>query len=159
MSGSTKSTRLAGVVISILVIAAVGSIGYFQQRVAPQLYAATSTSASSTSSGLPPPGHYVNVTIPSGAATPPTGYAPNSKTQYGFSPDAITVVIGVNSTVFWNNQDSAPHTATSDTAGAFDTGTIPPGASAEVTFTTPGTYTYHCTFHSWMQGTVFVKSG
>jgi plastocyanin len=160
MSGSTKSTRLAGVVISVLVIAAVGSIAYFQLRVAPQLYPTTSTSTSATSSGLPPPGHFVNVTIPSGASTPPTGYSPNSKTQYGFSPEVITVVIGVNNTVFWNNEDVAPHTATSDTVGVFDTGTIPPGMSSDaVTFTTPGTYTYHCTFHAWMQATVIVKSG
>lgn len=155
-----KSTRLAGVVVSIIVIAAVASIGYFQVDVAPQLYPSTSSTSSSTSSGLPAPGHYVNVTIPSGAATPPTGYTPSSKTQFGFSPDVITVVIGKNNTVYWNNQDAAPHTATADASGGFDTGTISPGASSgPITFDEPGTFTYHCSFHSWMQGTVIVKSG
>jgi len=143
----------------LLVIAAVGAIGYFQVNVAPRLYSTTSSTSASTSSGPLVAGTYANVTIPSGAATPPTGYTPGSKTQFGFTPDVITVVIGKNNTVYWNNQDTAPHTATSDTAGVFDTGTIGPGATAEITFTTPGTYTYHCSFHSWMQGTIIVKSG
>ncbi len=26
-------------------------------------------------------------------------------------------------------------------------------------FTTPGTFTYRCIYHSWMQGTIIVKSG
>ena len=154
-----KSTKAAGVVISLLVIIAVGAIGYFQLRVAPQLYASTSSTSSATSTGLPPPGHYVTVTIPSGAAIPPSGYTPNSKTQYGFSPDTITVVIGQNNTVVWNNEDTGLHTATSDTSGVFDTGNIAPGASAMLTLTTPGTYTYHCIYHAWMQGTIVVKSG
>ena len=160
MSGSTKNTTAAGIVISVLVIAAVASIGYFQLRVAPQLFTTTSTSTSTSSTGPLLPGHYVNVTIPSGASTPPTGYSGGQqKTQYGFDPDVITVVIGKNNTVFWNNMDAAPHTATSDQSGAFDTGNIGPGATGTYTFTTPGTYTYHCNYHPWMQGTVIVKSG
>ncbi len=160
MSGSVKSTRLAGIVISVLVIAAVGVVGYFQVGVAPQLYS-TSSASVSTSSGTLTPGHYVNVTIPNAASSIPTGYTQGQKTTYGFSPDAIVVVVGVNNTIFWNNSDVAPHTATSDPGdpAAFDTGTISPGAaSTGITLTVPGTYTYHCSFHSWMQGTITVKS-
>ena len=155
LSSSAKSTALAGIAISVLVIAAVASIGYFQFKVAPSLF--TSPSISSTSALLP--GKYVNVTIPNNAGTPPQGYTSGAKTTFGFSPDTITVVIGKNNTVQWINNDTAVHTATSDTAGIFDTGTIPSGGSASFTFTTPGTYTYHCSFHAWMQGTIIVKSG
>ncbi len=154
MSTSNKSTALAGVVISAIVIAAVASIGYFQVEVAPKVFTTPSTSSTLASTG-----QLVNVTIPNGAGSPPSGYTPGAKTQYGFAPDTITVVIGKNNTINWINEDIAPHTATSDTAGVFDTGTIAPGASAQVTLTSPGTYTYHCSFHSWMQGTVIVKSG
>ncbi len=100
----------------------------------------------------------VNVTIPSGAGTPPAGWTGSGKTTYGFGPNTVTLVIGKNNTVLWINNDVTIHTATSDTAGAFDTGNIAAGATAQFTFTTPGTYTYHCTYHAWMQGTIVVKS-
>ena len=106
-----------------------------------------------------PSSQCVNVTIPSGAGTPPPNYSAGQKTTFGFMPDTITVVIGKNNTVFWTNDDASIHTATSDTAGVFDTGNLNQGESAQFTFTTPGTYTYHCIYHSWMQGTVIVKSG
>jgi len=79
---------------------------------------------------------------------------PNSP---GFSPSTITVVIGVNNTVVWNNDDSVPHTVTAND-GSFSSGNLNPGDSYSFTFTTPGTYAYHCSYHSWMKGTVIVKA-
>lgn len=78
------------------------------------------------------------------------------KTTDAFNPNPIVVTIGVNNTVVWVNDDSMMHTATSDT-GAWDTGDILPGQSASITFTTPGTYTYHCSPHPTMVGTVIVQ--
>jgi plastocyanin len=155
MSKGPKDTYVAGIVLSVLVVAAIGAIGYFQFNVAPQIFTSTSTS-SSTTGGLVP-GHYVNVTIPNGAGVPPQGYTQGAKTQYGFSPDTITVVIGVNNTVNFINGDIAAHTATSDVSGLFDTGIMAPGASMAFTLTTAGTFTYRCTIHAWMQGTIIVK--
>jgi plastocyanin len=157
LSGHQKETPVAGIVLSALVLIAIGSIGYYQLNVAPNVFTSSSTTIS-TSGGLVP-GQYVNVTIPSGASSPPSGYAAGAKTQYGYEADTITVVIGKNNTVNWINNDVAPHTATSDVAGLFDTGTLGPGASKAITLTTTGTFTYHCSFHPWMQGTVIVKSG
>jgi plastocyanin len=94
----------------------------------------------------------------SGASAEPSGYTAGAKTTYGFGPDVVTVVIGKNNTVYWVNDDVADHTATSDTAGIFDSGVLSPGGSYQFTFTTPGTYSYHCSLHPWMQGTVIVKS-
>ena len=140
--------------MAVLIIGAVGVLGYYQVEVAPgQQSSSTSTAPAVTC----PSSQCVNVTIPSGAGTPPQGYA-GGTTQYGFSPDVITIVIGKNNTVFWTNDDVSIHTATSDTAGVFDTGNINGGNSAQFTFTTPGTFTYHCTYHAWMQGTIIVKS-
>jgi plastocyanin len=73
-----------------------------------------------------------------------------------FSPATITVSAGT--TVTWKNNDGYAHTATGD-AGTWNTGNIGGGASGSHTFTTAGTYPYHCTYHSamGMKGTVIVK--
>jgi plastocyanin len=73
--------------------------------------------------------------------------------SFAFNPASITVPAGT--TVTWTNQDLAPHTATADD-GSFDTGRLEQGQSGTVTFDKPGTYTYTCTFHPNMKGTVVV---
>jgi plastocyanin len=81
----------------------------------------------------------------------------------GYEPPTVTVSAG--GTVIWDNQDNALHTATSgnpDTAtpdGKFDTGLV--GANQQskpVTMPTePGDYTYFCTLHPFLVGTVTVQ--
>src|ERR687897_870230 len=81
----------------------------------------------------------------------------------GYEPDQITVSPG--SSVTWDNQDNALHTATSgnpDTAtpdGKFDTGIV--GANQQskpVTMPTqPGDYIYFCTLHPFLVGTATVQ--
>lgn len=156
MARGISSAAAVGAVVSILIVAAVAGLAYFQFNIAPSVF--TSTTTTTTPSVTCPSSACVNVTIPSGASSPPSGYASGEKTQYGFSPDTITVVIGKNNTVYFINDDVGVHTATSDTAGAFDTGNIQPGSTAQITLTTPGTYTFHCIYHAWMQGTIIVKS-
>jgi plastocyanin len=73
--------------------------------------------------------------------------------NFAFQPSWISVPAGT--TVTWVNGDGVAHTVTSD-VGAFDSGAIAPGASFGLTFSTPGTYTYHCAFHPMMTGTVVV---
>ena len=77
------------------------------------------------------------------------------------TPDSITLVIGVNNTVTWTNNDSVHHTVTSTTApagGSFNSGNMNGGATCTHTFTVPGTYHYDCIYHSWMTGTMVVKA-
>src|SRR5215211_6033039 len=73
--------------------------------------------------------------------------------DFAFQPASLEVASG--STVTWTNTGAAPHTVTADN-GAFDSGQLKPGATFSQTFTTPGTYTYHCETHPKMTGTVFV---
>lgn len=73
----------------------------------------------------------------------------------GFSPQNVTVAIGVNNTVVWVNSDTTVHTVTSNSK-LFDS-LLKPGNSTQYTFTSPGVYPYHCTIHSWMVGYVIVK--
>jgi plastocyanin len=154
---SSQGSTLVGAVVAVLIIGAVGVLAYYQVEVAPN------QATSSTSQTVPlvtcPSAACANVTIPSGASSAPAGYTSGLKTSYGYLPDSITVVIGKNNTVFWTNDDAAPHTVTSSTAGVFDSGNMNQGATYQFTFTTPGTYAYHCNYHPWMQGTVIVKSG
>jgi plastocyanin len=91
----------------------------------------------------------VQVSIVSGAST---------LTTTAYSPDVITVVIGVNNTVVWKNNDNVIHSATGTNLTGFDTGAIEPGATASYTFNTPGTYPYHCIYHLLMSGRVIVKA-
>lgn len=153
---SKGGSSLVGIVVAVLIIGAVATLGYYQVEVAP---GQQSSSTSTTPAVTCPSSQCVNVTIPIGASTPPAGWSGSGKTTFGFTPDVITVVIGKNNTVFWTNDDASIHTATSDTAGIFDTGNLAQGASNQITFTTPGTFTYHCVYHAWMQGTIIVKSG
>jgi plastocyanin len=77
--------------------------------------------------------------------------------NFAFSPDPVVIQVG--DTITWTNLDDTLHSATSD-AGvpmAFDTGPLSLSDSASVTFTTPGTYAYHCSFHR-MSGTIVVEA-
>ena len=60
--------------------------------------------------------------------------------------DPQTVNIPTGGTVCWTNTGQAVHTVTSDT-GVFDSGPLDPGEIYSFTFTTNGTYDYHCNFH------------
>ena len=72
--------------------------------------------------------------------------------DFAFGPAEITIAAG--GTVTWTNTDNQAHTATS--SGNFDTGAIDPDATASVTFDEPGTFTYICSFHPFMTGTITV---
>jgi plastocyanin len=95
-------------------------------------------------------------TAAAGTVIIPAGVGGNTKLNY--SPAVITVIIGVNSTVTWTNNDSTTHTVTA-TDNSFNSGDIKAGVSWTHTFSTPGNYSYYCIYHSaWMKGTVIVKS-
>lgn len=96
------------------------------------------------------------------AAFVPYASAQNSASvsikNYAFSPGTITVVIGVNNTVTWTNMDSVTHTVTAND-NSWGSGDLSPGATYSHTFTTAGTFSYHCSIHTYMTGTVVVMSG
>ena len=74
--------------------------------------------------------------------------------SFAFSPATDTVQAG--DTVRWNNQDVVPHTATSRTGG-FDSGTLEAGRDWRYVARTPGTFSYECTLHPTMRGTLVVR--
>ncbi|OGJ16335.1 hypothetical protein A3K74_01950 [Candidatus Pacearchaeota archaeon RBG_13_33_26] len=74
---------------------------------------------------------------------------------FAFSPSTLTIKAG--DTVIWTNMDSASHTVTSDSGNELDS----PGFGKDGTYThkfdTAGTYTYHCSPHPSMKGTIIVE--
>lgn len=71
-----------------------------------------------------------------------------------FNPESLTIKAG--ETVTWTNKDSVAHTITED-KGVFDSGSINSGATYSFTFKTAGTFSYHCTIHPSMTGTIIVQ--
>jgi len=131
--GPPRGILLSFGVIGIVVAAALA--GVFVFRLQPPL----------ASSSVPPD----TVIMPVGVG---------SNTGLSFNPPSVVVVLGVNSTLTWTNEDSVVHTVTA-TDKSFNSGDIQPGQSFSWNFTSPGTYTYYCIYHSWMKGTVTVISG
>jgi amicyanin len=131
-----KSKNLV-VALVVIIIAAAGIFAYMRSRPA-----ATTTPA------------------PAATDQPATGEQGGSAVvmkDLAFAPASITVKVGT--TVTWTNQDSPEHDVASDTDSPMS-GLASPllgqGEKFSFTFTTPGTYTYHCTPHPFMHGTVIV---
>jgi plastocyanin len=85
--------------------------------------------------------------------------------DYSYAPSQIAVQVGTK--VTWTNKGPNSHSVTSDSTG-FDSGALDApmgngyggmttGGLFQVTFNTPGTYTYHCMFHAQMHGTIIVQ--
>ena len=84
-----------------------------------------------------------------------------SDQSLNFQPAKLKVVVGVNNTIEWTNQDSVPHDVVSSSvpAGAqsFKSTTMSEGMTFTVTLTVPGTYKYFCEFHpNWMLAEITV---
>jgi plastocyanin len=95
-----------------------------------------------------------------GNAAAPSGDAVRSAKveieDFAYYPDPVTIEAGGK--VIWQNEDSAPHTATAED-GSFDTGTLEEGKLKSESFKEPGTYDYICSIHPDMHGTVEVVGG
>ena len=78
--------------------------------------------------------------------------------DYAFLPDTIRISRGT--TVFWVNCDNIAgldaHTTTSDN-GTWVSPTFAEGGQFRRTFTSTGTFLYHCGPHAFMRGTVIVE--
>jgi plastocyanin len=87
----------------------------------------------------------------------PSGEASKSEKvdiiEFTYQPDPVVVQVGGK--VIWQNQDTAPHTATADD-DSWDTGTIEKGKIGSETFKEAGAFAYFCEIHPDMRGTVEV---
>ena len=106
------------------------------------------------------------VDIPYGAFNPEL----NTPAEVWYNPPVIAVSVG--DSVIWFNDDKEGHTVTSGEGsgrfgwmsdnfgtpdGLFDSGRFMPGESWTIKFDNPGTFSYYCTIHPWMEGVVIVE--
>ena len=70
-----------------------------------------------------------------------------------FAPAAARVRAG--DTVVWVNKDAFPHTATA--AQRFDSGEVGAGSAWKLVTRAKGTFSYVCTYHPTMRGTLIVE--
>jgi plastocyanin len=93
-------------------------------------------------------------------AQSPAPGGPSVMKEFEFTPKEIKVKAGT--TVTWMNAGTTAHSATAIDK-SFNTRNLQPGETRSVTFSTPGTFVYHCVFHgnpddqSGMIGTVIVE--
>jgi plastocyanin len=71
-----------------------------------------------------------------------------------FVPNPVTLSVG--GVLTWMNTDTTTHDMVSDTA-LWDSGRMPSGASYQFTFSSRGSFPYHCSIHPGMVGTVVVQ--
>jgi plastocyanin len=114
-----------------------------------------------TASPEPSPTHAASVLTASTApAASPRPTAPSGSTlaltiqTYMFMPAHPSIHVGDSIRV--TNRDAAPHTFT-DKGGSFDTGQLGQNASKTLRFTRAGTFSFLCTVHPFMTGTLTVS--
>jgi plastocyanin len=89
-------------------------------------------------------------------ATAPANDAQVTIDNFTFSPAQVVVPVGTR--VTWTNRDDIPHTVTgSDDPRTMKSQPLDTGESFAFTFGKPGTYSYFCSLHPHMQGTVVVR--
>jgi len=105
----------------------------------------SSTSPSTPPGATSPQGPGIDFTININGDRGTASYSPNPQ------------IMRVGQVVNWHNLDSIEHTATLD--GVFDSGRIAAFSAHDnaVTMSKAGTFTYHCTIHSGMVGTIIVQ--
>jgi plastocyanin len=92
-----------------------------------------------------PGGNSVTVNIAQGA---------DSRGTDAFGANPLNVPVGA--TVVWQNNDNTSHDPTANN-GAFNLAAIRSGGQGSFTFSSAGTFPYHCGIHPNMMGTIVVQ--
>ena len=92
--------------------------------------------------------------VPAAPVSARQGGVTVSMIDYAYEPSSIEIALG-GSVTFVNDGPDEPHTATADD-GSFDTGEVAVGGSSTVSFDRAGTFSYLCTLHPNMKGSVTV---
>jgi len=74
--------------------------------------------------------------------------------NFSYSPSTVKIKTGGK--VTWLNSDSMRHNAAADD-NSWQVELMNEGESQSIKFDKPGTYTYHCSPHPWMKGTIIVE--
>jgi plastocyanin len=72
-----------------------------------------------------------------------------------FDPSTVTISAGTRVNWGWNGRN--PHNVVFPLASGVPSSAVQTTGAHDITFTTAGTYTYECTIHPGMTGTVVVR--
>ncbi len=140
-------SRAWGVIGAILIIIVAGVVGY---AIGHRNYTCPTTSSNQTM----PPSNQTTPPAGGGTQSPSVNQIVVTMKNIAFNPQDVTINTG--ETIVWENDDNVDHHVVSNT-GVFDSGVMTPGSSYSFTFSTAGTYAYHCSIHPSMTGTITVK--
>jgi plastocyanin len=87
-------------------------------------------------------------------AAPPAAGAEVKIDNFSFTPATLTVAVGTQ--VTWTNRDDIPHTIVSDDK-TFKSNALDTDEKFTYTFAKAGTYSYFCSIHPKMKGTIVVQ--
>ncbi|WP_422615747.1 plastocyanin/azurin family copper-binding protein [Nocardia jejuensis] len=158
----SRATACAAAAAALLSVSACGSGGDAPDNATPTIVFASGTDTPGMVPGgtsmpdMPDMPGMTGMTAPaSTAASVPTGPNDVIITNFAFAPATLTVTAGT--TVTWTNRDEEPHNV-SPAAGGFTSPNLGTGATYTFTFTTAGSFTYVCSIHPFMHGTVVVTA-
>lgn len=142
----TRSTLLATSVVGLLLVAGCGS---------------SSNDASSNGVSSTPPGHMTPSRHSGMPRTPAT--STSGASMSGMAMITIknfmymgTMKVTPGELVMVTNEDAEAHTLTSDSAGSFAVTIAAHGMATFHAPMAPGSYSFHCAFHSNMHGSLVV---
>lgn len=144
-----KSGVVIGIIIAVVLVIAIG--GYFSYK---------NMNSSSYTAPAAPSGNN-QATLAPAPAPAPTQAASQAQTynveikNFAFNPSTTNIKVG--DSVTWTNNDGATHTITSDSGTELASSGISSGSTYSHTFSTAGTYNYHCSIHTSMKGTIVVS--
>ncbi len=128
---------LAIAVVAVLALAACSSSGSTPTAAAPTVAPSAAATAAASSGG--------------GSAAAATVDMKN----IAYNPATVTAKVG--QTVTWTNSDSFAHTVTFDDSSVKSSDNVAAAGTFSTTFDKAGSFTYHCTIHPTMKGTVTVS--
>lgn len=114
--------------------------------------ACSSSGATIVPSAAPPTQAPASASVAPSAGGGTAGTAVSIK-DFSFEPADLTAKVGQE--ISWTNTGNVAHTVSFNT-GSVDSGSLSAGATFKHTFDAPGTFTYHCNFHSSMEATITV---
>ena len=141
-----KSSKVIIIVVLVVIVAGVAAVALTRNKKAP------------ATSSTPPPTTSSSSTTSTSTNSSSTATDSVTIQNFAFSPASITVKVGTK--VTWTNKDGVSHSITADTASAYapDGQLFGQNQTFSFTFSKAGTYTYHCTPHPYMHGTVVVTN-
>ena len=162
-----KGVRALLIVIAVIILlsvigSATSKIGGLRKWKKPSLTPLPQTEVSPTVEETIPVIDPVEITVtPPETIISPTETATLSARQIevniiNFTFQPISVTASRESTIVWINRDTVAHTVTADD-GSFDSGAIAPEDSFEQRFDKVKSYSYSCSFHKDMKGTITIQ--